>query len=329
MKRLKLCWYAVMAALFLTARLTGRRELFALLAMMAVVCVYALALNIWTIMSFSYVQELDDGAAVKGGETSLRVAIYNDKPYPFTLIRLKARTAALSKTAALGFSLMPRGNISFTVPLVCPYRGVFRVGMTELEVNDSFGLVKTVFRMDALPYYRRPELKVFPRLTELPVLPARRKDAKDWAGALGAESGESYSALRKYRPGDALKRVHRAASAKRRGIYVKTYDMPNEGSVLISIDTFLGGASGEDALYLADLACECAAAVAHYSLRAGNKILLHETSSHGLVFTSINDFARLQDRLAVMRFEGREDPAPYAETLLDISRRFPGPHSVY
>ena len=311
MKSLKIIWYSLMVVFYLAGLMTGRRELFLLLFIMGFVSLYSLVLNLWTIFSFSYVQKLNKKVCVKGGETSMHVAIYNDKPFPFAFIRLAVAPVVRSQRTLLSFSLLPHSHITFTIPLPCPYRGIFGVGMTELEVNDSFGLVKTRFNMFRLPYYRQVELKVYPRLIELSVLPAKRSDNKNFGniGQRYSEHGESYAELRKYRPGDPLKRVHRAVSIKRHELYIKTYDAPFETSVLIALDTTIECESVEDKLYLADLACECATAVAHYSLRAGHRVIFNCTAPEDVeqTFESIRSFPRLYDLLARLQFQNQGD----------------------
>ena len=241
----------------------------------------------------------------------MNVAIYNDKPFPFAFIRLAVAPVVRSQRALLNFSLLPHSHINFTVPLPCPYRGTFGVGMTDLEVNDSFGLVKTRFNMFWLPYYRQVELKVYPKLVELSVLPAKRSDNKNFGNIRQrySEHGESYAELRKYRPGDPLKRVHKVVSARRHELYIKTYDAPFETSVLIALDTVIECESEEDGLYLADLACECATAVANYSLRAGHRVIFNCTALEGAANTyeSIKDFPRLYDYLAGLEFQKQGD----------------------
>ena len=311
MKPLKICWYGLMAALLFLGLLTGRREAFLLLFIMGFVALYSLLLNLWTVFSFTYTQKIDNDVCVKGGETSMRITVHNENLFPFALIRLAAAPVARSQKARFDFSLPPYSRASFTLPLPCPYRGVFGVGMTELEVNDSFGLVKTRFNMLNLPYYRQPKVKVYPRLVELPFLSARQSDSKHFGsdGRQYAEHGESYAELRRYRPGDALKRLHRAACARRRELYVRTYDMPFETSVLIALDTAVGDTSGEAGLYLADLACECAAAIANYSLRAGYRVIFCCDVFPGgaEAFESVKSFSRLYDTLAALEFHERQD----------------------
>jgi len=221
-------------------------------------------------------------------------------------MHLNMDTVARSQKARERFSLMPRSSITFTVPLKCLYRGIHSVGITTLEINDSLGLVKTTFNMLEMPYYRHIEVKVYPQLTQLGVLPAGEGDSKHIgnAGKWYMDQGESFAGLRPYRPGDPLKRIHRAASSRRRELYVRTYDLPLETSILIALDTIAAYETEEEGLYLADLCCQCAAAIAHYCLKTGYHVIYRDSGlDSALILESMSDFPKLYDRLTELRFE--------------------------
>jgi len=265
-----------MAVFLFAGLLSGGREFFLLFFIMLFVIIYSLVLNLWTAFSFSFIQELSDQSVVKGSLAHLKIGIYNDKPFPFTLMKVYVETVTPDGTYELSFNLSPQSHIDYLIPISCPYRGVYGVGMTKIETNDIFGLVKTRFDMRNLPYYRHQLIKILPRIMELPYLPARGADAKYSGGAAKriSEEGDSYSDLRRYHPGDPLKKVHKPVSARKRELYVKSYDIPLETTVLVAIDTGMESGEGETGRYLADLACECAVAIAEVSFRSGFNVEL-------------------------------------------------------
>lgn len=309
MKPLRICWYLITAGLFVAGRYTGRREFFLLFFIMLFVVAYSLALTLWTIFSFSYTQEVSQSAAIKGTTPRLRIGIFNDKPFPFTLMRIQVETVTRSEQYQLSFNLSPQSHIDFDIPLHCPYRGLYNVGMTRVEFNDIFGLVRIPFDMRSLSYYRQRLLKIYPRLVTLPYLPAQSFDAKFTPGGMQrvSEEGETFADLRRYRPGDPLKRVHKVASAKKRELYVRNYDIPMETAVLVAVDTAAIPSEGESALYLADLACECAAALSSYALRSDFMVELLEANPRRPILhgRGHGDFNALYDALALMPFDGR------------------------
>jgi len=271
MKHIKISWYLLMVVFLVAGLYTGRREYFLLFFIMGFVLVCAFALNLWTFYSFSFIQELSQPSVVKGSVVNIKIGIYNDKPFPFTMMKILTETVLPADIYELSFNLSPMSNINFTIPVTCPYRGIYHVGMTKIEINDIFGLVKTRFDMRRLSYYRQQPLKILPNVIELPYLPTRNADAK-FSGAAAmrlADDGDSFSDLRRYRPGDPFKRVHKPVSARKRELYVKSYDIPLETAVFIAIDPFMDIGEGEYGRYMADKACECMTAITDISLRSG------------------------------------------------------------
>ncbi|MDR2932739.1 MAG: DUF58 domain-containing protein [Oscillospiraceae bacterium] len=318
MKSFRICFYLVMAVCFFAARITGERVLFLLFFMQCFLLLCALMLNLWTFFSFSFVQDISAQSSVKGTTPTLKIGIYNDKPFPFTLMRVKVKTAQLNETCVLSFNLSPKNHIYFDVPLYCAYRGVYDVGMTTLDVNDIFGLLHLRFDLRRLPYYRLKKLTIYPRLLVPPFLPARLRDTKLFGGGSMrlSDEGESFSDLRAYRPGDPSKRIHWKVSAGKRELLVKSYDTPAENAAMIVIDNGKNGLTGEDALFRADLACECAAMIAHYSLRAGYVVsLITASPDREIKGENPRDFARIYDRLATIAFNTGDDVAAKITSL--------------
>lgn len=310
MKKLKFCYFTLMVTLLFAALLTGRREFFLLLFMLFFVAVYALALNLWTIFSFTFVQELSSPSGIKGGLVQLKIRIHNDKPFPFTLMRIQVETSVPSEKTALRFNLSPKESISFEVPLSCAYRGEFSVGMTVMDITDIFGLFKIRYNLQALPYYRQRRLKIYPRIISLGFLPAGTRDAKLSGGAAvrSDSGGESLYGIREYREGDSLRHIHWTASARAGKLFSKTYEMPSQSAALIAVDNRSNGLEGEALLQYADLASECACAIAQYCFGKGRevKLIAAGPDKPSLDVRGKSGFSEIYESLTVMPF-GVED----------------------
>jgi hypothetical protein len=84
--------------------------------------------------------------------------------------------------------------------------------------------------------------------------------------------------------------------------------MPLETSIQIVLDTTVAYDAEEEGLYLSDLACQCAAAIAHYSLETGYRVVYRDADiASELVLASTGDFPKLYDRLAELCFQTEED----------------------
>ncbi|MCL2821440.1 MAG: DUF58 domain-containing protein [Oscillospiraceae bacterium] len=311
MKYIKITWYLLMAVFLFAGLISGMREFFLLFIIMLFVVLSALVLNLWTAFSFSFIQELSNQPVVKGSTTHLKIGIYNDKPFPFTLMKILVETISPKELYELNFNLSPRSNIDYLVPFNCPYRGIYPVGMTIIDINDVFGLVKLRFDMRRISYYKKQRTKIYPEILELPYLPTRNTDSK-YSGGVAlrlSDDGDSYSDLRRYRPGDPLKRVHKTVSARKRELYVKSYDIPLETTILIAIDSSMLPGDSEQKRYLADLACSCAIALAEVSLRAGFTIEVTGVDlTRSLKRRGKRELlAALSNALAEMPFDGEGD----------------------
>ena len=314
-----------MTMLLIAGLYSGRREFFLLFFIMLFVVICAFALNLWTIFSFSFIQDLTQQTVVKGSVTYLKTGIYNDMPFPLTMMKIHVDTVTPDDVYELHFNLSPKSSISYMIPVSCPYRGIYDIGMTTIVTNDIFGLARTRFVMRSLPYYRQRSIKILPNVVELPYLPTRSADAK-YSGAAAlrlAEDGDSFADLRRYRPGDPFKRVHKPISARKRELYVKTYDIPLETTVLIAIDPAMDLGEGEYKRYMADLACQCAAAITDISLRSGFTV---EFAGIDLTRSFKRRSKReilsvLCDALAELPFDGKGDLNRELEAVLSGSGR--------
>ena len=306
MKTFRWCYFAVMVVCLLQGMINGIRAYYLVLFMQALLLIASISLNFWTALSFAYLQTTDERRAVKGDVCNLRVGIYNDKPFPFTMMRVHVQAVSRKDDAELSFSLMPKSSIDFDIPMSLPYRGEFQVGMTYLEITDIFGLVHMKFDMRRLAYYKSKELLVYPRLVMLPRLRAVSGDAKHF-NALnlgGAEDGESFAGARQYRAGDTSKKIHWKLSFKQRELYSKQYDIPMESRSLLFIHN-IQKAQGEPSLAYADTVCECAAAVSRHFLVAGHPVTVSETGERRMSVSAraLSGFQPMYDWLAMLPFD--------------------------
>lgn len=301
MKAFRALYWAAMACALLYGLYSGSRFSWLLFLLLALLLLAALGINIWTACSFSYIQELSSGQGEKGRTVGLRIGIYNDKPFPFTRMRVTVETPDPAEAKTLDIDLAPRDSCSFDLRLGLPMRGEFRVGMTRLELQDVFGLLPMRFDLRILPYYRQKPLLVLPRVRELQ-LPPGGAGRRDGGGLSGAGAGqEELSHLRDWRIGDRLSRVHWAATAKTRTLLSRQYEDPAGGSCLIYIDCRTLPDSS------ADLLTECAATLLYAHLCRGDYVDVRSGGTDavqpGRVF-DLPGLALLRQWLALLRFNG-------------------------
>ena len=291
-------YWVVMAGAFLYALYSGNRFSWLLFLVQALVLAAALGINLWTVCSFSYVQELSAPRGEKGQSVELRLGIYNDKPFPFTRMRVTVDAPDPAQSRRLDIDLAPKARCSFELSLSLPRRGEFMVGMSRLDLQDVFGLLPMHFDLRRLPYYRQKPLLVLPRVREVPQPVGRRSAASASGLSGGAQGQEELSHLRGWLPGDRLSRVHWAASAKTRILLSHQYQDPAGDSCLI----FLDCSSLDDSQ--ADVLCECAAALLYAHLSRGEPVDLRGGGSAAPERAfSLAGLDRLREWLALLRFD--------------------------
>ena len=298
MKAYRICYWAVMLWALLYALYSGNRFSWLLFLVQALVLAAALGVNLWTACSFSYIQELSGEQGEKGQTVGLRIGIYNDKPFPFTRMRVTVQAPDPAEEQTLPIDLAPKASCAFDLRLGLPMRGEFLVGMTRLELQDVFGLLPMGFDLRRLPYYRQRPLLVLPRAREL-ALPGGSAGGTE-RGLSGSAAGqEEYACLRGWVPGDRLSQVHWAASAKTGALFARQYEDPAGGGCLIFLDCQTLDAAGADRL------AECAATLLCAHLGRGDFVDLRAgiPQEQPRRAFGLGDSTPLRQWLALLRFD--------------------------
>ncbi len=322
MKILRVLFYLLMPVFLLAGLYSGLRIWYILLISQVLLVLFIVALNQWTVRTFSYTQTLEDSAAVKGSETRLHLSIQNEKPFPLSMMRVDVELAAPSDNTQISFSLLPFSDKDFDFRVTMPYRGVFPIGITTMQITDVFGLLPMRFDMRKLHYYRQPELTVFPRAEAPASLSAEVADEKLFGERylLSSESGSSISGARDYRPGDPLKQIHWKKSAAHGELFVKQYELPVRENLSIFIDNHTESAGSEEALARADTVCEAAACITLHCLSRRRSVMLRALcDSRGIhageEAQTAEDFEKIRKWLALLPFADKasDDPFPVEE----------------
>lgn len=298
MKVYRVCYWTGMVCALLYALYSGSRFCWLLFLVQLLVLVAALGINLWTAYSFSYVQQLSDEQGEKGQTVELHIGIYNDKPFPFTHMRVTVQTPDPAERQTLPIDLAPKTSCAYDLQLSLPMRGEYLVGMTRLELQDVFGLLPMSFDLRLLPYYRQRPLLVLPRVDALTLSGGRTGTAEHGLNS-NLIGQEEYSYLRGWIPGDRLSRVHWSASAKTGTLFTRQYEDPAGGSCLIFLDCqTLGDAE-------ADRLTECAATLLCAHLRQGDFVDLRAGSPQARPVQrafALGDSTAMRQWLASLKF---------------------------
>lgn len=311
MKLFRRIYYAVMAMALAAGMYSGLRMYYIVFFTQLLAIIAVLIINVWTVYTFRFEQELSRKSCVRGEEVSLHLEIANEKPFPLSLIEVHVEVVSRREDVNLIFSLAPYSGRTFDIPVATPYRGRYGVGMTKLKITDIFGLFSFPFDMRRLSYYRLRELTVLPKAQAPGTVSADIADTKSFGDAYLklAEQGDSVSGARLYRSGDAIKRVHWKKSAEMGELFVKQYEFPEKERVMILVDTAAHGLAGEDALVYADTVCECAASIALHSLSRNRSILMINSADYygPMECADLSGFESVRRYLALLPFDDKAD----------------------
>lgn len=299
MKKYRFVYWGVMLCALVYGLYSGNRFSWMLFFVQLFMLAAALGINLWTVWSFSYLQRLSAEQGEKGQTVDLQIGIYNDKPFPFTQMRIQVCAPVPEDDRMLEINLAPKDSCTFNLPISLPMRGEFLVGMARLELQDVFGLLPMRFDLRRLPYYRQKPILVLPRVWET-TLSAGEKSAAAGGKNTPLPGQEGFASLRRWQAGDPLSLIHWKASARVGTLLTRQYEDAGGGSSLIFLDCAV--LSDEPA----DRLTECAATLLYAHLSRGDQVSLACSSPQAAVLgkaSSLEELTALRQWLALLRFD--------------------------
>ncbi len=331
MKTVRISFFSILAFCLGGGLLTGERVFYLIVFMGCGVLLLSASLSLWTVWHFSYVQTVDKEEAVKGETVELTLRLYNDMPYPFTMMRVHIEAVTQSENLSYLFTLPPHSHIEWKPRFTCAFCGESLVGMSRVEIQDVFGLLRINFNMLRLPYYRMRPVLVFPRVCELGSITSHAPDEKNFTGGMSlTRHGQSFAGVREYQSGDALKRLHWKLYARTQKLFTRVYEVSAESHCSILIDARSQGLYGERFYYAADTLSEAAASIAYCALSSGYTVRVCVFGEGASITegSSQRDFGRLNRALALAGFVKSERTDDFEE-LTGILQRLSGTGSAY
>ena len=192
------------------------------------------------------------------------------------------------------FSFMPFGSHDFGTEIKCKYRGIYKIGVDNVCVQDFLGLVRFKYQN-----VQATTIIVYPRVIDLSEV---LKINRDWR--IDEQDDADIQDFRNYQPSDSMKRIHWKLSVKKQDLIVKEFiQNPDVASDALFIDFSRTQDDLMAAVEQEDRVIETAVAVAYslsnYKL---NYDLIGALDSN--LFYSSSDFKSVYERLATERFGG-------------------------
>ncbi|MDR0858182.1 MAG: DUF58 domain-containing protein [Oscillospiraceae bacterium] len=299
----------ILAALFAVSLFrvmySGERLLLWLMLLIAAVVVLALLNAVYTVIFIDVSQRVIPEILTSGNFGTLSVGIRNRGPFPFAHLEVRYDTFDSlnggSETESAVFSVMPGQTVGLRREIFFPYRGLYRPGITSIELRDIFGLFR--FRMPSAAYSDKQSAVVLPQSAS-PALALRGENyVKDGVrGGRGDAEKISIAEIRGFRRGDPLKNIHWKLSAKTASLQVKEFDGAVSPSAGVYVDLSPHGLFNEDALAFENCVCMNAAAVCGIVLDSATPLRLTAFSEARTEIEGISGLPRILRFLAEAEF---------------------------
>ncbi len=199
----------------------------------------------------------------------------NDGRFPAPWLLIADRSTLPGYEASRCIRIGADTSFSWSVQARCRKRGRYTIGPVRLSCGDPFGIFSV-----SVEYPEVERVLVLPPLLPWDPLPGQPSGTggERYLRARSARQSASAGEVREYLPGDSRKRIHWRTSARQGRLFVKQFDSPAEGDLLIVVDLEEQVQHGEGLEASDEHGIVLAAAIAHHSLRKGVRVGLLASS---------------------------------------------------
>ena len=287
----------------LAACATGLSEIFYLVFLIGILMAFAFASALAGVFVLQTCQTISSLSVIRGNSLNLKVTFKGFKLLPVTASIYFCMPDG--KTCICAAFLFGSDKSFDYNHLPCPHRGLWKAGIAKVKFSDVFGFFALPLPRSSMP--KMQSVTVYPVLQELTGVPLPPVPSMDYSeiNPVVSDQGDSFSDTRLYRDGDSLKRIHWKMTVRTKQLYTRQYEMSIDRMVVILIDTSACPTdSAEAALGYADMATECAAALALYYVNGGHavRILPSGDPNGGVLIRTPGEFGTAYTLLATVPF---------------------------
>ncbi|MCS5498749.1 DUF58 domain-containing protein [Cnuibacter physcomitrellae] len=248
---------------------------------------------------------------VAGARATVSVSVQNSTPR-----RLRATEAELpvgDRIESLDLpGVRPGGQVSATVVVQTPRRGVLRLGPVRVVRRDPLGLARReVSRSDARDLY------VHPRTVDLAVASTGLlRDLEGLSSRDLTDSDMAFHTLREYVPGDDRRHIHWRSTAKTGSFMVRQFEQTRRSHLVVALSTRPGDYAGDEEF---ELAVSIAASIGVRAVRDATTVsVLASGGSERTTSLSVRTPRDLLDDLSVVHpVPGTPGPARLARSIAE------------
>ena len=206
-------------------------------------------------------------------------------------------------------TVRPGEQVEVTTMRMARDRGVHRTEPVSVRSSAPFGVAERRRRVEA----GGPTTTVLPAVEPLGPLPfVRAAPTTELAMHTAPRRGHGpeYLGIREYRPGDSMRHVHWASTARTGAMMVREFEQEQTRRLAIVIDAGRDGRSGDDPFSALDRVCSAAASIALAALAQGHGARLVSGELEDVDILSRADEHELLERLANVTAEPETMPFP-------------------
>lgn len=176
------------------------------------------------------------------------------------------------------------------------YRGVYNLGPMELLIQDALRIFTWNLKIES-----RKSFMVYPKVYYIGRLDLKALQSFGSVSnrQLASEDSTNISDIRKYIPGDSIKKIHWKLSAKNNKLYVKNFEKAGSTAVYLFIDLYKHAYTGAYAHDLEERAIESACSITFYLMKKAVPIELYLTNSN-ISFIKAGDMSRFSRIMDIM-----------------------------
>jgi len=225
--------------------------------------------SILTIFRLRFQEDESLTHPAKGQEFTYRVSVFGEMPLPSSPCRAVFSGVGTSGRQTLTekrFITDPKEGMRWEFPITCPYRGIYTIGLTEIQIEDTLGTGSVSIEGPARTVY------VYPRQIELKncrVIPAGNTLATADAGVGSEEDVTRFSGLREYRFGESVRHLDWKRTTATGVPRLREYETTSVPGLSIYIDSRIKTTGDDSHRGWEDTALEAAIAIARFSIKRG------------------------------------------------------------
>ncbi|MGB9780744.1 DUF58 domain-containing protein [Caldanaerobacter sp.] len=210
-----------------------------------------------------------------GGETEYEINLINNSFLPVFNIEVRDYSTLSGEFGLIEGYVPSFKNKKFKKKFTLMRRGIYFIGPFELKFQDPFEIFAKVKFYD-----QKVRLKVYPKVKDMrPNLKAAQQLGMVESKNRAFEDYANMLQLRKYVPGDSIKRIHWKVSAKKGELYAKEFQISAMSEIYLLWDLnknhFLEDIEGK----LDEDCAECMVSLTKYALLSGIPVNLLDYST--------------------------------------------------